>query len=214
MKPKGRTLASLVPQSIGNWRVTHESALVLPTGQTGDPLFDEQVAQTYGGTGVPEVMLLIAYLGVQTSARRIHQPTGCYPSNGFTVSNLRDARWPVMDGLTVPGRLFTAVREDRIEHVGYWQRIGEHFPVTRMDERIALVVGAFQGLLSDSLLVRMSVITTEAEAARSVIADFSTALIRSCDPVARALLIGALSSGGAQLRASAPAPHTPTSPAA
>jgi EpsI family protein len=159
-------------------------------------------------------MLLIAYLGVQTSARRIHQPTGCYPSNGFTVSNLRDARWPVMDGLTVPGRSFTAVRDDRVEHVGYWQRIGEHFPVTRMDERMALVVGAFQGVLSDSLLVRMSVITTDAAAARSIIAAFATALVRSCDPVARTLLIGPLSSGATRPAASTPAPHRPRSPAA
>ena len=106
-------------------------------------------------------MLSIAHGGAQSMSMTLHRPETCYAAAGFAISELGEAQWPAATGGPLPGRVMTARREDRTEQIGYWRRISNAFPTTRLGELRVIAGRNFAGAIPDGVLVRFSVIDAQ-----------------------------------------------------
>lgn len=187
---EGTPLAELVPETIGGWRVGSDEGVILPEADVPDQLYDAVLARFYTAPDLPAVMLSIAHGGAQSMSMTLHRPETCYEAAGFSISELGEAQWPSAAGGPLPGRVMTARREDRTEQVGYWRRISDAFPTTRLGELRVIAGRNFAGVIPDGVLVRFSVIDTDQARGREWIARFAAALTGALDPAGRALLLG------------------------
>ncbi|MES2754574.1 MAG: exosortase C-terminal domain/associated protein EpsI [Pseudomonadota bacterium] len=185
-------LDALVPNALGGWRGFSDAAIILPDAPVADRTYDATLSRRYSGAGLPDVMLVIAHGGAQSTSWSVHRPEGCYAAAGFAIRDDRDTGWTLADGGVVPGRFMTASRDERIEQVGYWRRVADGFPADR-EESLAVLRYRLAGRIPDGILVRMSIITDDAARARTAIAAFARQLIQGCGTDARRLLLGPLS---------------------
>jgi EpsI family protein len=186
------TLERAVPTTIGGWRFLTASGLVLPPqDEMTLQLYDQVLTRVYTSDGLPPVMLLIAYGSAQDYTLQAHLPEVCYPSSGYTVSRIERVGVALKPGVSSLATFLTAEKPDRVEQVFYWLRIGQRFPATLSQERMAVIEANLRGVLPDGVLVRLSTIGDSRAAALAELGRFNTQLLAALSGEGRSLLIGA-----------------------
>jgi EpsI family protein len=133
-------------------------------------------------------MLLIAQSGSQTGILQIHRPEICYTAGGYQLSAIE--RYPVrLPGVTVPAISLSATSDSRVEQMVYWTRVGDHLPATWREQRLAVARDNLAGIIPDAVLVRVSTINSDKDAALGVINNFIGAMMASISPQMRKVLI-------------------------
>jgi EpsI family protein len=185
-------LAGLIPAQIGPWTAQTSNADIVPEADGVPAGVQQTVSRSYLAPGKPVVMLVATYHGPQSLDIKAHRPEVCYEAAGFQVAEMRPVGVDVGGAQPVPGTLFTGSRVGRVEHVLYWTRIADNFPVSMNGERMATLKQAFKGAISDGLLVRMSVVDQDREASKATMLEFARALVASSGPKAREMMFGSL----------------------
>lgn len=185
-------VAQAVPQRVGPWRHANDSNFVLPPSdeQAAALIYEEQLTRAYDNGADPPVMLLIAYDRMQSGLLQIHRPESCYPGSGFTLSETRQVAAPLAPGLTAPANFLTATRDDRIEQLLYWTRLGDAFPRDWHDQRRSIALQNLRGYVPDGVLVRLSMITPDAEFGLRQLTRFAEVLFAASSTAGRRLLAG------------------------
>lgn len=188
-------LGPLVPNRIGPWRFVGDEGLVIArsAGEVDGPAegYDQLVARVYAAPGQPTIMLLLAYGGAQGGGLQLHRPETCYPGQGFTLADYQDVTLHFAQALTeVRARRFTAYRDDRVERLLYWTRIGERFPRSTADEYGAILASTLSGKVADGLLVRMSVIGDDIASTDVALVQFARAMVTATPASGQRMLIG------------------------
>ena len=173
------SLNDMVPARVGPWTDTGGQGLVLPESPGTASIYDKVVTRSYVGGGLPAVMLLVAYGAAQGGMMQVHRPEVCFQSAGFRIDGDRVANVTVAGGLTVPTKLFTARREQRIEQVLYWTRIADRFPTSLFAQRTTMLQSGLRGLVPDGLLVRMSVLGADPRGAQTILETFARCLVQA-----------------------------------
>ncbi len=181
-------LDDLVPSSVGLWQAAPPGAFVLPADSVEPGVYDQVVTRRFSAPTGPDVMLLIAHGAAQSGLMRVHRPEVCYASAGFQIQGLHSLDLAVAPGQTIAAQTFIGQREDRVENVLYWTRIGGFFPRNVMDQRIDMLKLGLEGLIPDGVLVRMSALG-EGETAPAL-TRFAAEMVRGSGPAERALLLG------------------------
>ncbi len=184
-------LESLIPKQVAEWSFYSKAGLVVPPAdQLSDQLYANLLTRVYVSENRLPIMLLIAQSPTQDGVLQVHRPEVCYPYSGYTLSGRKEYMISTPGRKDLRARFFTATKEDRIEQLLYWTRIGEKFPGSWIQQRIAVGEANLSGKIPDAVLVRISTISPEA----AVVADldaFTKALIESMEPSHRKVLIGA-----------------------
>jgi EpsI family protein len=187
---KGAIDASL-PSKVLGWKFETSSGLVLPPpDSTSDRLYDEIATRVYVAENQPPVMLLIAYSNVQDGMLQVHRPETCYPVGGYALSDSHIVDLNVGAAQPIPCRFFTATGVSRTEQVLYWTRIGTEIPGRWFDQRMAVFRANLRGEVPDGILVRLSVIDTDAKTAIPIMENFTRAMVHQMSPRMRTLLVG------------------------
>ena len=185
------TLDRLVPHQIGDWSYHDSSGLVLPPPDAlSDALYSGLVTRTYVAAGRLPIMLLVAYSNVQDGMLQVHRPEICYPAGGYRLSPTRVEQVPDGLGGAISSNSFSADGTSRIEQVLYWTRIGDSFPTSWLQQRLAVVRANIDGMIPDGVLVRISTLAPDMSSAHPDLAAFAAQLVTSSSPAARRLLIG------------------------
>ena len=182
-------LDNVVPKTIGSWKFVAASGLVIPPNdQLSRALYSNLLTRVYSDGVNPPVMLLVAQSGSQTGILQIHRPETCYTASGYQISQVTpDA---VRVGSTVgPVNSMDATADGFVEHVIYWTRVGNRMPASWKQQRLAVAEQNLQGILPDAILVRVSTVQNDAEAARATLESFIRALINAVPPNRRSVLI-------------------------
>ena len=133
-------------------------------------------------------MLLLAQNGGQTGFLQIHRPEVCYTAGGYQISAVTPH--PIRVGpITVPANRMDASSGGPTEHVIYWTRVGNEVPASWRQQKIAVAEQNLKGLIPDAILVRVSTVNDDADAALAAIDEFVGALIRSIPPSRRSVFI-------------------------
>ena len=181
----------LVPEKIGPWGFETSSGVVLPPPDAmSDRLYDNLITRVYSANTEPPVMFLTAYSNTQDGTLQVHRPEICYPAGGYKLSETRSIKINNGLGGVIPANIFTAAGPDRTEHVLYWTRIGDQFPLVWRDQRLAVIKANLRGSIPDGVLVRMSVVMPDMQEALPVLQTFAADLNRSMNRRGRLLLSG------------------------
>lgn len=186
-------VADTIPMQVGDWTGTSSGDLVMPAEdeRKAANVYDEQVARSYvNNEKSAEVMFVLAYDRTQSGMLMVHRPESCYPGSGFTITSDEPIAIRLATGLSVNGRYLSTQREDRIEQVLYWTRLGNEFPSTWDEERSFLALQNLRGLAPDGALVRLSLIDADASAAKEHLTRFATELYAASGRAGRAVLGG------------------------
>ncbi len=187
----GTKLDAVIPRRFGSWSEREAKGLVTPQSENSlaARLYTQSVGRFYERPDGELVMMLIAYGDTQSDSLQLHRPEVCYPAFGFTITANNAAHYPIANGIDVPGRNLTATSPGRDEHISYWTRVGEFLPIDNREQRAAKLRQAMAGLIPDGVLVRLSSLNTDPDAAFALNAQFAADLVRAVAPAARPALI-------------------------
>jgi EpsI family protein len=185
---KGK-LEDIVPKTIGAWKFVAASGLVVPPNdQLLQALYSQLLTRRYSDGENPPVMLLMAQSGSQTGVLQIHRPETCYTAGGYQISNVRPQ--PIAIGpIAVPANAMEASADGVTEHIIYWTRVGDRMPASWKQQRLAVAEQNLEGVIPDAILVRVSMVSNDAAAARATLEGFVRAMIASVPANRRSVFI-------------------------
>lgn len=185
----GKVFQSLVPKRFGMWQATESGDVLLPPPDTlRDRLYDNLVTRSYTASGQNPVMLLLAYNNAQDGVLQVHRPEVCYPVGGFKLSETREI--PFRDGSRIiPANFFTAVGPDRVEQVAYYTRLGQAYPRTWAEQRLAVMRANLAGDIPDGMLMRVSLLGRNPASAQAELEQFASSFMAAAPPKLRKLLV-------------------------
>ena len=182
-------LEELVPAKLGRWNFETSSGLVLPPAdQLRDKVYQQLLTRVYTREDGAAVMLLIAYGGSQDGMIQIHRPEVCYPASGFRLTRVEDQRTPLSSRLHIPTRYIVAESGLRSEQLIYWTRLGQSFPLSWSEQKLAVIRENLEGMIPDGVLVRIS--TVGPDDARARLDGFAADLFQSVGSHMKAILVG------------------------
>lgn len=187
---KKETFEALVPRQFGNWDLHSDGGVVLPPPDTlRDRLYDNLVTRVYQAPGQPLLMVLLAYNNVQDGVLQVHRPEVCYPVGGFQLSETRKIEIDLGKSV-IPANIFTAEAPGRVEQVMYFTRLGEAFPRSWIEQRIAVINANLAGDIPDGMMMRVSVIGIDQARANPILTGFTREFINESPRRLQKLLVG------------------------
>lgn len=181
-------LNNIIPLTIGPYKYASSTGLVVPDAVPKRE-YDQVLTRIYVASDQPAVMLLIAYGSAQDASLALHRPESCYPAAGYEVSETitADLRGTIGKQRAIT---MTAARQDRVEQLYYWTRVGSQFPTSQIEEDWAIFTANLHGTLPEGVLVRLSVRLADHVAALSQLMRFNEMLLRASGVAGRRLLLG------------------------
>lgn len=186
-------LDTLLPPQFDGWRIDPGSvAFVRAADRRGAQvrLYDQVLERTYLGPDGARVMLSIAYGADQSSDMQLHRPEVCYRAGGFEVGSAQAGRL-ALGAQGLPVTRLVARLPGRPEPITYWAVVGGQADAGRRPSLLERLARLREPRRGDGLLVRISSIEADAEAAWRRQAAFATALLRAVAPATRERLVGA-----------------------
>ncbi len=186
----GFTPASALPDKVGDWRSFVPEDVILPQEDalTGR-LYDALVIKSYSRKDRAPITAVLAYGAKQDYAFQMHRPEVCYPASGFWLRAL-ERRQLSLAGQSVPGNIMLAKRGRRQEAVLFWTRIGNAFPQSLSEQRIAVLANAGQWQAAEGILMRLSVQGGELAADAAALERFAAELVSQAGADGRRLFLG------------------------
>ncbi len=186
-------LERLVPRAFGDWSIDPTLAPVAPTTEVQeklDRIYSSTVSRSYVNSRGELMMLIVAYGGDQSDALKAHRQEVCYTAQGFTIHALGQGELAAA-GRTIPVTRMFAVRGDRAEPVTYWFTMGDRVVRGRFERLRTQLAAGLAGRIPDGMLVRVSSISTDADAAYAAQQAFVASLLGAMPASDAARMAGA-----------------------
>ncbi|KJV26043.1 hypothetical protein VI06_17410 [Aquitalea magnusonii] len=186
-------LSAMVPARFADWQQVEMKGVIV------NPEVDDQLAKVYAqvlervyvNTQGQRIMLSIAYSRDQrqSSGQQTHLPDLCYPAQGFA---LHDKRQMILQlgNQTLAVNSMIAQRDQRVEPLMYWITTNGVVSTERNSRKLNQVQAGLKGLIYDGMIIRVSTINEDTNAARLLEADFLSKLSQSQTPANRAQIFG------------------------
>ena len=179
-----------VPDTVGPWQFATASGVVLPPPDAlSDRLYDNIVARVYDAPGLPSMMLMIAYNNMQDGVLQVHRPEICYPVGGYALTPTREHELSIGNQM-IPANVFAASGQERTEQILYWTRIGNEFSRSWTEQRMAVARANVAGRIPDGVLVRVSLLGNDPQAALPLLERFARSFVGASPPPLRQILVG------------------------
>lgn len=170
-----------IPNQVAGWTSRKTQEVVLPPQDESNQLYQNLETRIYEGTGLPAIMLLIAYSSKQQNDIQVHRPEVCYPAAGFPILWNRPAHIRLASK-TITGRELLADRGALQERIFYWVRVGHEFPISWWQQRLTMAVQNLQGMVPDGALFRVSAIEEPDNPVSETIMNFVEAFVMEVSP--------------------------------
>ena len=188
-------LATLFPKVIGDWVVDDRMPVQLVSPDTAallNKIYNQTLSRTYINPKGERIMLSVAYGGDQSDGTRAHRPEVCYPAQGFQLLSSQSGNLSLPTH-SMPVRRLVAKQGGRTEPITYWTVIGDKVTITGTEAKLAQLSYSMRGVVPDGMLVRVSTIDTNIEAAYKLQQQFIMQLAGAIPQASLALVVG---SGG------------------
>ncbi len=194
--PTQEELDRMIPRNFGQWTYEPDVRLVEPPGSDAlsKQIYNAELARGYRDPDGRLIMFLVAYGASQSDRLQLHRPEICYAAQGFRVEKLTTVDLDLGAGLPeLPVRHMTALRENRVEPITYWMRLGDTVATNAVDRQILKVEYGLRGYIADGALIRLSTVGLPPEQAFELQTRFLGDFLRSVDAETRRFLIGDVS---------------------
>jgi EpsI family protein len=182
-----------LPTKFGDWKPVAGLNVVTPPAPDSleASLYNQEASRGFVDPDGHVVMLMVAYGESQSDRLQLHHPEVCYTAQGFRVS--RTSADKLEYASSAPPLKLTrlvAKREDRVEPISYWMRIGYDNANGNL-ARQALKLGyGLRGLVPDGVLFRVSTIGVPAEQSFKIQDKFIHDLLNAVDPETKQFMVG------------------------
>jgi EpsI family protein len=186
-------LTDIVPAAFGPWRSEDvgDPLAINGPGTLSAKLYNQLLVRSYRNTvSGQQVLMLLAYGGLQTDDLQLHRPEICYPAFGYALTRNEPAAIHLSPDVIVPGRRLIGVAQEHTESIMYWSRIGESLPSSAAEQRAARLKISMAGIIPDGLLCRFSASPLDLAHPWADIEAFLPAFVASIAPPWRKVLIG------------------------
>jgi EpsI family protein len=186
-------LEQLVPTAFGAWQVDRTIYPVPPSPDVQrviDATYDETVGRTYRDRAGRQVMLSMAYGRNQHKGMNTHRPEICYPAQGFRLEQSGQPGRIDYRGHPIEVTRLVATQGGRHEPITYWLLVGHGITQFGYPQRWAAIRYGVRGVIPDGVLVRVSSIERDNEAAFRLHEQFIRELLDAVGPGGQSRLIG------------------------
>lgn len=187
-------LETLIPRDFGMWTVDRSIIPILPSPdqkQQVDETYDQMVNRTYVNSSGKRIMVSIAYGSRQDQRLKAHRQEVCYAAQGFQIRNIR-TRTVTVAGVPIEVTQMFAVANQREEPVTYWFTVGNQVVRSHFERLVAQLSYGLSGTIPDGVLVRVSSINSNEEAAYREQLEFISELLMTLPQESRSRFIGPL----------------------
>jgi EpsI family protein len=184
-------LDEAVPAQFGQWHAVPGSIQLIDPGQknTLERIYDQTLARTYENNSGYRVMLSLAYGGNQRDALELHKPEICYVAQGFILNE--KTRGQLATGTAnIPITRVKFTHGGRIEPVTYWVTVGDSVVSDGYSKKLVEMRYGLTGQIPDGILVRISSIDANQDAAYTLHEQFAQELMASLPDKVKAKLLG------------------------
>ncbi|MGC4062634.1 MAG: EpsI family protein [Aquabacterium sp.] len=158
-----QSLGNLFADQIGEWSMDKTTLNVpLPPDVAAQvkEIYTEVADRSYVTKDGRRMMVTVAYGRDQSDGFKVHRPEVCYAAQGFTVGDALDAKLD-LGGRQIDVKHVDTHKESRAEPVTYWMVIGDNVVNTPSKHKLFQMKYAFDGLIADGLLVRVSSLSND-----------------------------------------------------
>lgn len=187
-------LKRLFPTRLGPWQ---EDTSIIPIQPAPDVqaglerIFSQILSRTYVDDRGRRIMLSVVYGDGIDRQLDTHRPEICYPAQGFTISKYFNETVAAGER-TLPVRRMVARMGARNEPITYWTVIGGSVMSNTATRKLMKVVHGLGGRLEDGMLVRISSIDSDQEAAFQLQTQFIQAVASHARAESRTAVFGRL----------------------
>jgi EpsI family protein len=182
-----------LPRQFGEWSPVAGLDVVQPPAPDSleREIYNQEVSRGFVDKEGHVVMLMIAYGESQSDRLQLHHPEVCYTAQGFRVTRPLTSKFAYSDAAP-PIRLtrLVASREDRIEPISYWMRIGYDVSSSNWARQALKLQYGLRGWIPDGALFRVSTLGVSPEESFKVQDRLIHDLLNSVDPETRAFMVG------------------------
>jgi EpsI family protein len=182
-----------LPTKFGEWAPVAGLNVVAPPPPNSleSELYNQEASRGFQDPDGHVVMLMVAYGESQSDRLQLHHPEVCYTAQGFRVSRTSSVKLDYSPSAP-PINLtrLVATREERLEPITYWMRIGYDNTNSNWDRQALKLGYGLKGWIPDGALFRVSTIGIPAEESFKVQDKFIRDLLNSVDPETRAFMVG------------------------
>ena len=181
-----------IPRQFGEWSPVPGFGVVAPPPDGLErEIYNQEVSRAYADRQGHIVMLVVAYGESQSDRLQLHHPEVCYTSQGFRVSRTTAAKLDYASDAP-PLKLIRLIarREDRIEPISYWMRIGYDNSNSNWGRQALKLGYGLRGWIPDGALFRASTLGVSEGESFKVQDKFIRDLLNSVTPDTRAFLVG------------------------
>jgi EpsI family protein len=185
-------LEQIFPARFGGWQLDPSSmAMIRPAFEKARQfqMYDQVLERTYVDEQGRRVMVSVAYGRQQSVGLQMHRPEVCYKAGGFHISQVREGTLTLM-GRTIPVTRLFASMEGRPEPITYWRLLGQDIVKDEQQFKLRQLSMGASGTIADGLLVRLSSIDDNLDAAYRLHASFAQAMVAAMTPEQRARALG------------------------
>lgn len=185
-------LDRLLPERFGEWALDREAAAFVRAAdargrQVG--FYDQVLERSYVHASGRRVMLSVAWLGAQSSDMQLHRPEVCYRASGFRIGALSDEQLD-LDGRRIPVTRLVASMPGRPEPITYWTVVDGEAVSARAQGWLDRLERLRRRRAAAGLLVRISTIEPDSEAAFRLHALFAAGMARALSAAQRDFVTG------------------------
>ena len=182
-----------LPTQFGDWKPVEGLNVIAPAPPDSleRELYNQEASRGFVDPDGNVVMLMVAYGESQSDRLQLHHPEVCYTAQGFRVSATSSGRLAYSS--SAPQLKVTrliATREDRIEPITYWMRIGYDNSNSNWARQALKLQYGLRGLVPDGVLFRVSTLGVPAELSFKIQDKFIHDLLNSVDPETRQFMVG------------------------
>jgi EpsI family protein len=131
----------------------------------------------------------VAYGRQQSVGLQMHRPEVCYKAGGFKVDAVQDGTLDVQGHAIPVTRLFASM-EGRPEPITYWRLLGNEVITDEAGFQLRRWVPGAVGGIPDGMLVRISSLGDDVQAAYQLQAGFAQAMAQAMSPAQRLRVLG------------------------
>ncbi|PPE71358.1 EpsI family protein [Caldimonas thermodepolymerans] len=186
-------LETVFPRQFGDWRIDERVPVVVPSPDVQaqlDKIYSQVLARTYVNSRGERVMLSVAYGGDQSDSMQVHRPEVCYPAQGFQVLSVQRDALSGVAGRDIPVQKVHTRLGSRNEPVMYWVVVGERVVGTNTEQKLAQLSYGLRGRIPDGMLVRVSSIHPDNQAAYAAQERFLREIAQSIAPQYQSRVFG------------------------
>jgi EpsI family protein len=181
-----------IPHAFGEWSALPGVGVIKPPPDGLEAqIYNQEVSRVFIDKEGHAVFFIVAYGESQSDRLELHHPEVCYTAQGFRVTRptTSDFAWSP-SAPPIPLTRLVATREDRLEPISYWMRIGYDVSNSNWGRQGLKLQYGLRGWIPDGALLRVSTVGVPENVSYKVQDKFIHDLLNAVTPETRTFLVG------------------------